>query len=322
MRRSSRRAFTLLELLVVSAIITVLAGILVPAVQKVRDASAKAKCANNMRQIGMALHAYHDANGAFPSGLTFAPPTWYWSWMARILPYSGQETLYDQAYSYATATGGYTSFYNPVESTPVPLYVCPVYPKAAKSDFPTSDPATIADFNAQNLLVAFTTYLGVAGVPGDMTDPNPAGVLFRNSKVRLSQITDGASRTFMVGERPPSPDELSGWWFAGAGYDYLDYGSMGMSSGVADSLLGAQEFGYLAWVNASYAKSNCPPSSVNYQKGNPNDNCDQVHFWSLHPQGSNFLFADGSVHFITYQVDQTIFTGMCTINGGEPGTLP
>ena len=204
----------------------------------------------------------------------------------------------------------------------IPHYVCPANPGASVNAFPLTDPAVIADFNAENLLVAFTTYLGVAGVPGDMMDPSPSGCLFRNSHTRFTQITDGTSFTFMVGERPPSPDMLSGWWFAGAGYDYADYGSGGMSSGVGDNLMGAQEVGYLAWVNSSYAGSNCPPSSVNYQAGNPKNNCDQIHFWSMHPGGSNMLYADASVHFIVYNVDQNLFAFMCTINGNEAPATP
>ena len=234
-----------------------------------------------------------------------------------ILPYAEQDTLYLQAMSYAVSTGGYTSFVNPAEANVIPHYVCPADPQAMVHAFPTTDPAVVADYNAENLLVAFTTYLGVAGVPGDMLDPSPSGVLYRNSHVRFSQITDGLSVTFMVGERPPSPDMLSGWWFAGAGYDYADYGSGGMSSGVGDHLLGAQNTNYLAWVNASYAGSNCPPTSINYQAGNPTNNCDQVHYWSFHPSGCNFLFADGSVQFMNYSINQTLFAYLCTINGSE-----
>src|ERR1043165_295533 len=322
MRPSSRRALTLLELLIVLAVTGGLASIVVQAVQRARAAAATAQCANNLKQIGLALHSYHDTNGSLPSGLTFTAPTWYWSWMAMILPYGGQGPLYNTAYAYASSTGGYTSFVNPVESTVIPHYICPADPNSLPAAHPTTDLATIADYNAQNLAVAFTTYLGVAGNPGDMLDPAPEGPLYRNSHVKFSQITDGLSRTFMVGERPPSPDKLSGWWFAGAGYDYADATTIGMSSGVGDHLLGAKQRGYLAWVEANYPGTHCPASYLRYQAGVASDNCDQIHFWSHHSSGSNFLYADGSVHFINYNVGQGVFAGMCTIAGGEPATLP
>src|SRR5439155_13028116 len=91
-------------------------GLLLPAVQKVRDAAARIKCANNLKQMGLALHSYHDANQRFPSGVSYVPPDsypfYYWSWMAMMMPYYEQDNLYRQAYTWANAGAQYNGSYN------------------------------------------------------------------------------------------------------------------------------------------------------------------------------------------------------------------
>jgi prepilin-type N-terminal cleavage/methylation domain-containing protein/prepilin-type processing-associated H-X9-DG protein len=357
-RTSRRSAFSLIELLVVIAIIGVLIAMLLPAVQKVREAANRVHCLNNLKQIGLALHNYHDNFHRFPPSLDYVAPffpppnrgwTYSWSWMAYILPYIEQDNLWNEAITWAhkgdpvtyppvsswfffppgdwfnnwANTGGP----NPAFGTPVKLYACPSEPRnlvVVYEPFPNGVP----------LAIAFTDYLGVDGIQGQDANPpawpagDKSGILVSSDfttkrKVNIASITDGTTNTLMVGERPPSADMFSGWWFAPGGFD---------GSGVGDISLGARETVYassLAGIIAQqYSGATCPLTKVGFQPGTINDNCDQVHFWSWHPAGANWLFADGSARFLTYGIDNpaqmtpaTTFMQLCTRNGGEVVTL-
>jgi prepilin-type N-terminal cleavage/methylation domain-containing protein/prepilin-type processing-associated H-X9-DG protein len=288
----NRKGFTLIELLVVIAIIAILIGLLVPAVQKVRDAAARIQCQNNLHNIGLALHNYHDTQSGFPKGVQ---TTWtqgfYLSWQARLLPYVEQDNLWkitdkQEAISYYPWDN--TAY--PALGTPMKVYSCP------------SDSRTLQALQSEGLTVAFTAYEGVSGINLKSRD----GILFPDYKTRIGDITDGTSNTLMVGERPPGATLDFGWWFAG-------YGQEGMGS--CDVVLGVNEINTQdAGIPGTDA---CPKGPYVYQQGNLNNPCDQFHYWSVHTGGSNFLFGDASVHFLSYQVGQDILNAMATKNGGD-----
>ena len=294
--KSKRIGFTLLELLVVIAIISVLIGLLLPAVQKVRDAAARVACQNNLKQISLALHFQHDATGQLPPGVNFNlfPNRYrYMGWLAGLLPYVEQEALWrsaDRAYQVAPTTP-FSASHSPF-STVVPIYGCP-------SDSRLGSPQT----THQEIRVALTSYLGVLGQDFDST----TGVLYRDSRVRMTDITDGTSNTVAIGERPPSTDFWYGWWYAGVG-QYLN--------GSGDSVLGVRE---KRSPFAPYADG-CAVGIYPFQPGRLTHQCDFLHFWSLHSGGANFAFADGSVRFLAYSAD-SVLPALATRAGGEVVSL-
>ncbi len=280
----------------VIAIIGVLIGLLLPAVQRVRGAAAKTSCHNNLKQLALSLHGYHDATGAFPPGLsrsTDAGKYPFLGWPARVLPWVEQGAIWAEVVRAFVTDPNPNDFYGyqphlTLLATPVTVFNCP------------SDPRLPGPVVAKGTRAAFTSYLGVEGV----NQRDRSGLLFADSAVRMTAITDGASQTLVLGERPPATDLDLGWWYRGWGQQ---------QDGSAEMLLGALE------LNTSL--SNCGSVPQGFGAGRIGDQCDALHFWSLHTGGGNFAMADGSVRFIEYAAAPVI-PALSTRAGGEVATLP
>lgn len=293
-RSKHRSAFTLIELLVVIGIIAVLMGLLLSAVQKVRSAAARMQCQNAARQLGLALHNYHDARQAFPPGhRSFKNPDRmpFSGWSLSVLPFLEQPALASQADAAYKANPYPFRPAHPGLSAVVPAFLCP------------ADSRTLTAQTAQRTkqLVAFTSFLGVAGLDAASTRD---GVLYQDSPTRFADIADGTSNTLLLGERPPGADFQFGWWYAGAGQ---------LVTGAADLVLGAREPN----LQPVTSGSPCGPGRYPFMPaGGFNDPCGMFHFWSPHSGGANFVLADGSVRFLSYSADP-LMPALASRAGGE-----
>lgn len=296
LRSPVRHGFTLLELLVALAIIAVSLALVLPAVQRVRDAAARVQCANNLRQLGLALHSYHDSSGVFPPGTRHAPDAFpYMAWSARLLPYLEQPSLWEEACREYREQPLFVTL--PPDYVPhktllhfLPVFVCP------------ADGRRTGRVEPEGFDVAFTHYLGVSGT----TAAKKEGVLYLDSRVSFRDVTDGSSTTLLVGERPPSPDNHFGWWYAGAGQSW---------DGSADCVLGVRDY------RVTYRTPTCRPGPYEFGPGSVSNPCDIFHFWSRHCGGAQFLIVDGSVHFLPYSA-APLLPALSTRAGRESVDLP
>jgi prepilin-type N-terminal cleavage/methylation domain-containing protein/prepilin-type processing-associated H-X9-DG protein len=289
-----RRAFTLIELVVVIAIIGVLLGLLLPAVQKVREAAARLQCQNNLKQIGIGLHNYHDTQQSLPPGYYATAPypdtTPGWGWAAFLLPYVEQEPLYRQI-----------DFNQPVQLSPaiqayVKLYLCP-------ADQPATAPFPVTDGSFTTLcLAAPSSYAATVGDDGTEVDaPTGTGAFYRNSRTRLTDIKDGTSSTVLVGDRAWS--QAKGIWAGAPNTAIEQAGPLNPwpnATGPAPALVLVHN----NWINIRTDAD-----------GGLDD------FSSNHSGGANLLFADGSVRFLRTLAgegqEHRDFMAMGTIAGGE-----
>jgi prepilin-type processing-associated H-X9-DG protein len=306
MSRQLRTGTSLLEILVVVSIVGVLAGLLVCAIQRVRSAAYRMSCASSLRQIGFALHQYHDLHGHLPPGGTppvknprpglAAPPEDPFpalNWQARVLPFLERADLWRRIEA-TFAEDPYlinAPAHQQLENEFVAILVCPADGRQVGIDIS----------NAGRAYSGPTSYLGVEG--RDHRDRN--GVLYKDSRVRFADITDGLSSTLLVGERPPDLNFAHGHWFGGRG-----------RWGTANSTLGVEEIGW----DGDTRLWPCAFTRYHYMPGDLNNTCSIFYFWSYHPGGANFLFADGSIHFLPYSA-APILPALASRAGGEPQSV-
>jgi prepilin-type N-terminal cleavage/methylation domain-containing protein/prepilin-type processing-associated H-X9-DG protein len=272
-RHIHRSGFTLIELIVSIAIIGILAALLIPAVQSSRDAARRTLCKNQLRQLGLGLHMYHEVHRCFPPGSYVMGPSFPtqsgWGWGAMVLPFIEQNAIYTRInFGLGTGLGDNLALI----ATPIPTFRCP-------SEIGT-DKIGCVPLGGPAFQLASGNYCGSEGVLNSM------------SAVRIAQITDGTSRTLLLGERIVQP----------GGPMSLPFTS--------------------AWCGQVAFADEYDLRSVPYLLPDPNHPInssfsDPLCFGSRHPLGANFALADGSCVFLNNSIDAQVFTALGTPDGGE-----
>jgi prepilin-type N-terminal cleavage/methylation domain-containing protein len=302
-----RRGFTLIELLVVIAIIAILIGLLLPAVQKVREAANRMKCANNLKQIGLALHNYQSQNGYFPPGAvtnsTAAGPTRLrerlgistpsnHSWTPFLLPFIEQDNLHKL---YNFNADWYAPANQQVRETLVPLFLCPSAPAGtnrftAKTVGGFSIRAAPGDYAPDNAYGAPLEGLGLVDVAA-----NRDGVLEVNEAWSVAEIRDGTSNTSVIAEDAGRPGRWRAGKLTGTGQN---------DGGWAD-----RDNEYITHGFTADGASDPGPCHTNCTNNNE--------VYSFHQGGAFHVFADGSVHFIKANMDIRLFVKLLTRSGED-----
>jgi len=299
-RSENNRGFTLIELLVVIAIIAILIALLLPAVQHAREAARRTQCKNNLKQIGLALHNYHDVHNMFPSGWIAVDPTTRLpnahegingaGWGTMILPYIEQQNLYSQFNAnFAIHDTVNLGFLNHT----IEAFRCPSDPQPErwKIEEEGSPGIVIVELPIANYIGSF----GTEELDGCENSPGTApvlpsgqcrgdGIFYHNSAVRFRDIIDGTTNTFIVGERRTKVSD--GWYSTWPGM-------------VAE---GEEAFQRVL-------------GSADHTPNNPAAHFDD--FSSNHTGGAQFVLGDGSCRFISENIDQGVYQSLATIQGGE-----
>jgi len=295
---TSRRGFTLIELLVVIAIIAILIALLLPAVQQAREAARRTECKDNLKNIGLALHNYHDTNQGFPSGnvVRRSGGRWWgygWTWHAMILPQMDQEPLFEALKPELNSDSGTVN--SPKQQlanqdTKIEIFQCP------------SQPGGDLQYGGQNGDQP-SNYNGVCGTNtfnNNHTDGandvayRGNGVFHLNSYVRFADMTDGPSNTFNVAEvQTKLADNMPG---GDRRYVFSQGGDGNSPNDISEYLIGME---------------------TNPTWGDPINSGSQEATGSFHDGGCHFLMGDGRVEFVNEQIDLNIYAALATRGGGE-----
>ena len=327
-----RTGRTLVEVLVVIAIIGVLVGMLLPAVQASRESARQSQCGNKLKQIGLALHAFHDARNQFPlarqaNRTHIAPSSLYFtlqsldlvgigddplefplrpeqvgSWLLRIQPFMEEDEIVSLWNQPQTLDAAYAMFPQ-VNRFQVQAYLCPSDMQAARGLNPGG--------------FGLTSYLAVSG-NDEYVDAEGHACNARNGvfptldwstrekllkpKVTMKLVTAGLSKVVMVGERPASSNLSFGRW------NMTDFDTVMANPNMEFSVSPTDQHG-AACSSPGY-----------YRPDTPNNPCAATHFWSFHPGGGNWLLADGSVNFFSYDSGTTVLLAMSSVHGSAPSS--
>jgi prepilin-type N-terminal cleavage/methylation domain-containing protein/prepilin-type processing-associated H-X9-DG protein len=311
--RRRRSAFTLVELLVVIAIIAVLIGLLLPAVQRVREAANRIQCTNYLKQLALAALHHHDGKKTFPTGLHTVETVngGYVNgtcWEVELLPYFEQDNLKNR-WDYSDFRTNVAGGRNATTAQVLPVLLCPSDPL----------PDLINHFVAAGPPYAYASgFYGLSsygGNAGKWSWPTihvtRDGIFFQDSRIRLADVTDGASNTFLFGERSHRDPEFDHFTFTEGSSQY-PLAQWGKWAAVFATSGGSLEERLLsAPVPINYQ---VPPTHV------PNDGALAYRvcaYGSGHPGGANFAFADGSVRFLSDSIPLATLQALSTRAGGE-----
>ncbi|MES2788429.1 MAG: DUF1559 domain-containing protein [Planctomycetota bacterium] len=312
----AHRAFTLIELLVVIAIIAVLIALLLPAVQQAREAARRTQCKNQLKQVALAVHNYHDAQSCIPPGqirISFAtaPKFRGWTMYVQILPYMDQAPLYNR-----------WNFNDPLdnETTGNTSYILPVL--NCPSDIVPQNPFV----KPSGVKYAITSYGGNGGTqshPPAATSGNgifaglgPATGVPSYGVIRIRDVIDGLSNTLLFGERSHKDSNFDSFSSAGGGLNPMTAWGQWAASGGQYAL---SDVTLSSWapINYDYPYQAGGPGGGGTFDAQPESILRVNAFGSLHTGGANFAMADGSIRFISENIYQQTLVSLSTRAGGE-----